>query len=45
MHGELAFWTGLQIDDMTEQFYFVKINQPLLQYMNVPFGHNEEIVS
>lgn len=27
MHGELAFWTGLQIDDMTEQFYSVKRHQ------------------
>lgn len=24
MHGELAFWVGLQIDDMTEQLYSVK---------------------
>lgn len=24
MHGELAFWVSLQIDDMTEQLYSVK---------------------
>lgn len=34
MHGELAFWVGLQIDDMTEQLYSVK--------RNLSFRHAEQ---
>jgi len=40
MHGELAFWTGLQIDDMTERFYSVKRNLPF-RHVKQPATPNE----